>query len=409
MTFRELGLQAPILARLERLGYTTPTPIQTQAIPVALDGRDVLGIARTGTGKTAAFGLPLITRLLSDKRRPMARQAAGLVLAPTRELADQIAKSLISYTSALQVVLVVGGKSLGRQASRLQRGADILVATPGRLIDLMERGAVDLRATRFLVLDEADHMLDIGFIHALRRIAAALGRDRQTMMFSATMPKEMLALARDYLRDPVKVEVSPAGETAEKAEQSLYFVEHERKQALLFSLLRERDDDRALVFVRTKHGAERLKKRLETSGMAAASIHGNRSQGQRERALQDFRTGAVSVLVATDVAARGIDIPDVGCVYNYDLPNVPESYVHRIGRTARAGRSGEAIAFCAAEEMGELQAIEKLLHGRIAVADGERWAVERAPKKARHKNAGGGNGGARRAPQARRRTVRKAA
>ncbi|TCP40005.1 DEAD/DEAH box helicase [Rhodovulum marinum] len=381
MTFTDLGLDAHLVSRLNRLGFTQPTPIQTQAIPQALQGKDVLGIAQTGTGKTAAFGLPLVAALSTEKARPAARAVHGLVLAPTRELATQIVTTLDALTDSLRITLVVGGKSINAQVSKLARGTDILVATPGRLIDLMDRRAVDLSQTRFLVLDEADQMLDIGFVHALRRIAPRLRKERQTMMFSATMPKQIADLARDYLTDPVRVEISPPGRAADKVAQSVHFVTKEEKQTLLIDLLDGHRDDRALVFSRTKHGAERLMKQLERAGFAAASIHGNKSQGQRDRALAAFRAGSVRVLVATDVAARGIDIPDVGHVYNFDLPNVPESYVHRIGRTARAGRGGRAVAFCTADEMGELRAIEKVLGNRVEVAGGTPWSGQRDTQK----------------------------
>ncbi|MGC9417639.1 MAG: DEAD/DEAH box helicase [Rhodovulum sp.] len=381
MTFTDLGLDAQLVSRLDRLGFSHPTPIQAKAIPLALRGEDVLGIAQTGTGKTAAFGLPLVAALSADKARPAARAAHGLVLAPTRELATQIVATLSALTDSLRITLVVGGKSINAQVGRLARGTDILVATPGRLIDLMDRRAVDLGQTRFLVLDEADQMLDIGFVHALRRIAPRLRKERQTMMFSATMPKQIAELARDYLSDPERVEIAPPGRAADKVVQSVHFVAKEEKQSLLIDLLDGHRDDRALVFSRTKHGAERLMKQLERAGFAAASIHGNKSQGQRDRALAAFRAGSVRVLVATDVAARGIDIPDVGHVYNFDLPNVPESYVHRIGRTARAGRGGRAVAFCAADEMGELRAIEKVLGNRVEVAGGTPWSTARDGRK----------------------------
>lgn len=375
MNFNELGLDAHLVSRLKDLGLLRPTPIQTKAIPHALKGRDVLGIAQTGTGKTAAFGLPLVAALSKPRERPAPRSARGLVLAPTRELATQIARTLEGMTHDLRIILVVGGKSINAQAGKLARGADILVATPGRLIDLMDRRAVDLGQTRFLVLDEADQMLDIGFVHALRRIAPMLCKDRQTMMFSATMPKEMVALSRAYLTDAVRIEVAPPGKVADKVAHTVHFIAKEEKQGLLIDLLDGHRDDRALVFARTKHGSERLMKQLDRAGFAVASIHGNKSQGQRDRALDAFRTGAARVLVATDVAARGIDIPGVGHVYNYDLPNVPETYIHRIGRTARAGRAGRAVAFCAADEMAELKAIEKLLGTRVEVAGGVPWGA----------------------------------
>ena len=387
MNFKELGLDAPLISRLESLGLTEPTPIQAKAIPHALQGRDVLGIAQTGTGKTAAFGIPLVAALSKSGARPAPKTARGLVLAPTRELATQIVRTLESLTGHLRITLVVGGKSINAQASRLQRGTDILVATPGRLIDLMDRRAIDLAQTHFLVLDEADQMLDMGFLHALRRIAPMLRKGRQTMMFSATMPKEMAALSRDYLSDSVRVEVSAPGKVADKVAHSVHFVAKEEKQALLIDLLDTHRDDRALVFSRTKHGAERLMKQLDRAGFAATSIHGNKSQGQRDRALDAFRDGSVRVLVATDVAARGIDVPGVSHVYNYDLPNVPENYVHRIGRTARAGREGRAIAFCAVEEMADLKAIEKVLGSKVVVAGGAPWGLAgdkpNAPAKGR--------------------------
>ncbi|RMH48956.1 MAG: DEAD/DEAH box helicase [Alphaproteobacteria bacterium] len=381
MNFEELGLGARLVSRLEGLGLTTPTPIQAKAIPHALEGRDILGIAQTGTGKTAAFGIPLVVALSRHQERPAPKSARGLILAPTRELANQIVESLQGLTRDLRINLVVGGKSINAQAQKLARGTDILVATPGRLIDLMDRRAVDLGRTRFLVLDEADQMLDIGFVHALRRIAPMLGSDRQTMMFSATMPKAMAELSRSYLDDPVRVEVSPPGKVADRVAHSVHFVPKAEKQELLIALLDGHRDDRALVFLRTKHGAERLMKQLERAGFAATSIHGNKSQGQRDRAIAAFKSGKVRVLVATDVAARGIDIPGVGHVYNYDLPNVPENYVHRIGRTARAGREGRAIAFCAADEVSELKAIEKVLGTSIETAGGTRWAHADAPAK----------------------------
>ena len=373
MNFNELGLNARMVCRLESLGLTEPTPIQAKAIPHALQGRDILGIAQTGTGKTAAFGIPLVLALTNTHEKAMPKTARGLILAPTRELASQIVQSLQGLTADLRITLVVGGRSISAQAKRLARGTDILVATPGRLIDLMDRRAVDLGKTRFLVLDEADQMLDIGFIHALRRIAPMLGKDRQTMMFSATMPKAMAELSRDYLTEPVRVEVSPPGKVADKITHSVHFVAKDQKQELLVELLDAHRDDRTLVFSRTKHGAERLMKQLERAGFAATSIHGNKSQGQRDRAIAAFKAGSVRVLVATDVAARGIDIPGVGHVYNYDLPNVPENSVHRIGRTARAGHSGRAIAFCAADEVKELKAIEKVLGMRVEVAGGRVW------------------------------------
>ncbi|MAW51702.1 MAG: DEAD/DEAH box helicase [Geminicoccus sp.] len=382
MNFDELGLSKTLVSRLESLGLTKPTPIQEKAIPHAMNERDVLGIAQTGTGKTAAFSIPLIVALSKQNERAGARGVRGLILSPTRELANQIVDTLQSITSDLRIRLVVGGKSINVQEQQLSRGTDVLVATPGRLIDLLDRKAVSLANTKFLVLDEADQMLDIGFAHALRRIAGALGKDRQTMMFSATMPKMIADLASEYLTDPVRVEVSQAGKIADKVTHAVHFVTKDEKKSLLISLLNENKTNRSLVFARTKHGAERLMRQLEEAGFNAASIHGNKSQGQRDRAISNFRDGSVKILVATDVAARGIDVPGIEQVFNYDLPNVPENYVHRIGRTARAGKKGDAVAFCSAEEMSELRAIEKVLAISVKVVGGKPWSDE-AYKKAK--------------------------
>ncbi|WP_245776281.1 DEAD/DEAH box helicase [Thalassovita taeanensis] len=387
--FEMMGLPTTLVNRLEKMGITEPTPIQTHAIPVALDGKDVMGLAQTGTGKTAAFGLPLVT-LLSGQGRPAPKAVRGLVLAPTRELAKQIMEALQEFVqgSPMKVALVVGGMSLNAQAKRLERGVDILVATPGRLIDLLDRRALSLAETKFLVLDEADQMLDLGFIHALRKIAGMLPAGRQTMLFSATMPKQMAEIADSYLNNPVRVQVNPPGKAAEKIEQSVHFIAKSEKTKLLIELLDKHRDELALVFGRTKHGMEKLSKQLENAGFAAVSIHGNKSQGQRDRAIKAFRSGEARVLVATDVAARGLDIPDVKHVYNFELPNVPENYVHRIGRTARAGRDGAAIAFCSPDEMGELRDIQKVMKISIPVASGRAWEPVDQPGK---KPSGGGN------------------
>jgi len=393
MDFDMLGLAPRLVAKLKEQGITDPTPIQTQAIPHAMNGRDVMGLAQTGTGKTAAFGLPMIDALMKAGVKPNAKTARGLVLAPTRELAKQIADNLTNYTegSHLKVALVVGGAGIVGQTKRLERGVDLLVATPGRLIDLIDRRAVRLDETIYLVLDEADQMLDMGFIHALRRIAPLLATPRQTMMFSATMPKLMSELADAYLDNPMRVQVNPPGQAAKKIRQSVHFVAQAAKNDLLVELLDEHRDDLALVFGRTKHGCEKLYKFLEKKGFAAASIHGNKSQGQRDRAIASFKAGKVRVLVATDVAARGIDIPGVRHVYNYDLPNVAENYVHRIGRTARAGADGEAIAFCAPDEIVDLKDIEKAMKEPIPVASGTEWDIKPGQKK--RPNGGGGGGG----------------
>ncbi|WP_372604506.1 DEAD/DEAH box helicase [Actibacterium sp.] len=374
--FSMLGLAPRLMKALEAQGYTDPTPIQAKAIPHILDGRDIMGLAQTGTGKTAAFGLPLVHQLLQIGTAPTPKTARALILAPTRELANQITDNLSGFIKGahLRITHVVGGTSINVQIKNLTRGTDILVATPGRLLDLIDRRAISLSETRFLVLDEADQMLDLGFIHALRKIAPLLATPRQTLLFSATMPKQMNELAQTYLNNPIRVQVSPPGKAADKVTQSVHFVQQTGKTALLKRLLAAHPGELALVFGRTKHGSERLKKQLEAEGFAAGSIHGNKSQGQRERTLQDFRNGKIKVLVATDVAARGIDIPGVAYVYNFDLPNVPENYVHRIGRTARAGATGLAVAFCSPEETDELRAIEKVMGLSIAVASGTRPA-----------------------------------
>lgn len=377
MDFAELGIAPRMVEKLAEDGITDPTPIQVKSIPLALEGRDVMGLAQTGTGKTAAFGLPLLQMLNKVGEGPRPKCADGLILAPTRELAKQIMDNLRSYNkgSHLKITLVVGGVSLNRQVDTMKRGVHIMVATPGRLIDLIDRRAVDLSRTRFLVLDEADQMLDMGFIHALRRIAPLLSKDRQTMLFSATMPKQMEELSRAYLDNPVRVEVARPGQTADKIDQEVHYIKQSDKQDLLIKLLSGHKAEKSLVFARTKHGAERLMKNLVKVGLKAASIHGNKSQGQRDRAIAGFKSGEIMVLVATDVAARGIDIKAVEYVYNFELPNVPENYVHRIGRTARAGASGKAVSFCSEVEMGELKQITKVLKMEVPIASGQPWSA----------------------------------
>lgn len=377
MTFETMGLLPRLVARLAEQGISEPTPIQTRAIPLALQGRDVMGLAQTGTGKTAAFGLPLIHALIVAGTKPAPKSARALILAPTRELAHQIVENLRAYSGGthLRFAIATGGSSLNVQIKALNRGSDVLVATPGRLVDLLDRKAVRLDEAQYLVLDEADQMLDLGFVHALRRIAGQLPKKRQTMLFSATMPKQMAELSSTYLTEPVRIEVSPPGKPADKIAQSIHFVEQAAKPALLIQDLDQHRDELALVFTRTKHGAERLMKTLTKAGFAADSIHGNKSQGQRNRALQAFRESKLRVLVATDVAARGLDIPDVRHVYNFDLPNVPENYIHRIGRTARAGADGNAIAYCSPDESAEFNAIQKHLGKEIRVRGGTAPAV----------------------------------
>ena len=376
-TFESLGLAAPLLRALTAAGYTEPTPIQAQAIPPALAGRDVQGIAQTGTGKTAAFALPILQRLLADKRRAPARGCRVLVLSPTRELASQIAESFVTYArgTGLRAAVMFGGTPKGRQARAVAGGVDVLVACPGRLLDHMGDGAVRLDAVEVLVLDEADHMLDLGFIIPIRRIVSHVPTRRQTMFFSATMPPEISKLAAAMLRDPAHVAVVPVATTVDKVEQSVIFVDAARKRQVLADLLRDPDMSRTLVFTRTKHGADRVTEHLERAGQAVAAIHGNKSQGQRERALAAFKSGHVRVLVATDIAARGIDVDGVTHVVNFDLPNVAESYVHRIGRTARAGRAGVAISLCDPSERPHLRGIEKLIRTRLPVEQPSRLAA----------------------------------
>jgi ATP-dependent RNA helicase RhlE len=390
-----MGLPEILLARLADMGLNDPTPIQARAIPHALNGEDVLGLAQTGTGKTAAFGVPLIARMLEYGRKPAAHTVRGLVLAPTRELANQIAATLKDLTEStpMKIGLVVGGVSINPQIQRISRGTDILVATPGRLLDILDRNALDLGSCDFLVLDEADQMLDLGFIHALRKISALLPEERQTMLFSATMPKQMNEIANSYLKRPVRIEVTPPGKPAAKVTQSVHFIAKGEKLSLLKELLGAHKEERTLVFGRTKHGMEKLMKVLEKSGFAAAAIHGNKSQGQRERALAAFKSGQIKVLVATDVAARGLDIPDVKYVYNYELPNVADAYVHRIGRTARAGKEGQAVAFCAPDEMDELKAIQKVMKITIPTASGTPWEPMPGASAPRGGRPGGKPGG----------------
>jgi ATP-dependent RNA helicase RhlE len=361
-SFSDFGLFPPILDALARAGYEAPTAIQSQTIPQVLAGRDLCGIAQTGTGKTAAFALPILHRLSQQPARPARGTCRVLVLSPTRELASQIAQNFKSYGGRLPLstAVVFGGVPLGAQQRQLTHGVDILVATPGRLLDLIDRRALALSGVQILVLDEADRMLDLGFIHALKRIIKLLPRQRQTLLFSATMPRAIAALSEEYLNDPVRVVVTPPATTVERVDQAVTFVPSERKRELLAMLLSAPDFKRVLVFTRTKHGADKVVRHLSQSGIDSAAIHGNKSQPQRERALAGFRAGHTRVLVATDIASRGIDVEDVSHVVNFELPNVPEDYVHRIGRTARAGAAGSAISLCSDEERPYLRDIEKL-------------------------------------------------
>ncbi|MDD2731555.1 MAG: DEAD/DEAH box helicase, partial [Candidatus Portnoybacteria bacterium] len=370
-TFQELNLAAPIFRAVEAEGYRRPTPIQSQAIPHLLTGRDLIGCAQTGTGKTAAFALPILHLLSEKMRKAPARGARVLVLTPTRELAAQVGESFRTYGRHLSVshALVFGGVGQTPQVKALSRGVDVLVATPGRLLDLMGQGHVSLSSVEIFVLDEADRMLDMGFLPDIKKVIAKLPGRRQTLLFSATMSPDIMKLAEGMLKDPVKVAVAPPATTVERVEERVLFVDEGNKRALLSDLLREPGMERALVFTRTKHGANRLVKQLGQASVDPRAIHGNKSQTARTAALDDFRRGRCRVLVATDIAARGIDVDGISHVVNYDLPNEPESYVHRIGRTARAGATGLAISFCAASERGYLRDIERLLKRHVPVRE----------------------------------------
>jgi ATP-dependent RNA helicase RhlE len=375
--FSTLGVAEPLLRALAADNYIDPTPIQTQAIPPVLAGRDVLGIAQTGTGKTAAFGLPLLQRLAADRAAPIPLSPRALILAPTRELAIQIDESLRAYGRHLKLrhAVILGGISQNRQVEAIRRGVDVLVATPGRLLDLIQQKHLRLGAVSTLVIDEADRMFDMGFIRDVRRIVAHLPRQRQSMLFSATMPAEVAHLVAEILRDPVRIDISPPSKTADKIDQRVYFVATQDKRALLHDLLRDQTMKRVIVFTRTKHGANKVAEHLEKAGHVAEAIHGNKSQNARQRALEGFRAGRARILVATDIAARGIDIDEVTHVVNFELPDVAESYVHRIGRTARAGSGGIAIAFCDPSERDSLRSIERLVQQQLTAMGGERPAA----------------------------------
>ncbi len=370
MKFSDLSLSPDILAAVAEEGYEVATPIQAQTIPFGLEGRDVLGCAQTGTGKTAAFALPVLHRLAGDRPAQGApRRPRCLVLCPTRELAVQIGESFATYgrNTPLRHSVIFGGVGQNPQVQALRRGVDILIATPGRLLDLMQQGHVDLRGVETLVLDEADRMLDMGFINDIRKVVARIPRERQTMFFSATMPAEIRKLANELLRNPATVQVTPVASTVDAIDQSVYHVTKANKPALLAHLVKERGIGRAIVFTRTKHGADRVVKQLRVRGIHAEAIHGNKAQNARQRALENFRAGRTPLLVATDIASRGIDVEGITHVFNFDLTHEPETYVHRIGRTARAGAKGEAISFCDTDERGNLRDIERLIKKSIVV------------------------------------------
>ena len=370
MTFNELNIIEPILKALQEQGYQHPTPIQEQSIPILLQGKDLLASAQTGTGKTAAFAIPILQHLALDRSRSSnARPIKALIVTPTRELAIQIEESFNAYGKFTNVknMVIFGGVKQGAQTQALRKGVDVLIATPGRLLDLMNQGFITLKDIEYFVLDEADRMLDMGFIHDIRKIIAKLPTERQSLFFSATMPPDIVSLSRKILGNPEKVVVKPEQTTAEKVEQAIYFVSKKSKSKLLTHLLQTEPIESVLVFSRTKHGANKIVKVLGKAGINAEAIHGNKSQGARQRALGNFKSGDTNVLVATDIAARGIDVEELSYVINYDLPNVPETYVHRIGRTGRAGASGFAWSFCDSEEKAYLRDIQKTIDQKIPV------------------------------------------
>ena len=391
--FHDLGLANPLIQAIDASGYTTPTPIQARAIPKLLTGSDLVGIAQTGTGKTAAFSLPLLHRLLAYEQPVGARRCRALVLAPTRELAAQIEENAARYAknTKLRLTTIFGGVKPRPQIKALEPGVDLLIATPGRLMDHISTGALRIDRVEMVVLDEADQMLDLGFMPTIRQLMAKLTRKRQTILFSATMPKQIRSLAEDFLTNPVEVSVAPQSTPIERIEQDVQLLERSEKRAALRDLLAPREMERAIVFTRTKHGANRVVTNLGKDGLTAVAIHGNKSQNQREKALAAFREGTVRILVATDIAARGIDIPGVSHVINYDLPNVSEAYVHRIGRTARAGADGVAISLVEPDDRILLRDIEKLI-GRHLTAFGAELEI---PKDAKRPGSGGGGGGKR--------------
>ncbi|MEI8318477.1 MAG: DEAD/DEAH box helicase [Planctomycetia bacterium] len=397
--FAALGLSEPLLRALAHERYTTPTPIQTKAVPHVLAGRDLFGCAQTGTGKTAAFALPLIERLMKDRRPAAPKHCRILVLAPTRELAGQIHDSFKAYGrhAHLKSAVIYGGVNQNPQASAVARGVDVLVATPGRLLDLIGQRLVEIKTVEYLVLDEADRMLDMGFIHDVRRIVGMLPRQRQTLFFSATLPAEVRDLADTMLRDPLEVKTTPQATTAETVAQSVFHIPQKQKRSLLVHLLQTGGMGRVIVFTRTKRGANKLAQDLDKAGVRAAAIHGNKSQNQREKALADFKSPRPPVLIATDIAARGIDVDEVSHVVNFELPHEPETYVHRIGRTGRAGLTGEAVSFCDREEEDRLQAIERLLRRRIPVrndipADLPKVESSSSGRDSEERSGGGGRG-----------------
>lgn len=397
MTFEELKLIEPILKAVKAVGYKSPTPIQAKSIPLVLKGRDLLGSAQTGTGKTASFAIPILQKLAKHPRTDGRRLIRSLILAPTRELAIQIGESFDDYGKFLKLrhSVIFGGVKQKRQTDALRNGVDILIATPGRLIDLIQQGFVNLKHVEIFVLDEADRMLDMGFIHDIRKIIPRLPQRKQTLFLSATLPPEAQKLIQTLLHNPAKVEVAPTSSTAETVNQSVYFVEKSNKRKLLLHLIENEAMDSVLMFTRTKHGANRVTKQLNQAGIKALAIHGNKSQNARQKALASFKANETQVLVATDIAARGIDIDELGHVINFDLPNVPETYVHRIGRTGRAGANGKAISFCDREEVAYLRDIQRVIGKTIDPVHDHPHAIEPDMNAPAPKRGGGNRGGGR--------------
>jgi ATP-dependent RNA helicase RhlE len=394
MIFKDLGLIAPILKAIDEEGYSNPTPIQEQSIPILLKKKDLLGCAQTGTGKTAAFAIPILQHLQAshNENQKFRKKIKALVITPTRELAIQIDDSFKTYGkyTNLQSTVIFGGVKQTSQVNRLKQGVDLLVATPGRLLDLINQGFISLRDIEYFVLDEADQMLDMGFIHDIKKVIALLPHNRQSLFFSATMAPAIVALSQKILGNPERVTVKPQQTTAEKVEQGVYFVANEHKVMLLVEILNKRDANSTLVFSRTKHGANKIVKLLDREGITAEAIHGNKSQTARQKALNNFKAGDTKVLVATDIAARGIDVEELSLVVNYDLPNIPESYVHRIGRTGRAKASGIALSFCDAEERSYLRDIQKLIKQEVPVIADHNYVDTRAELPPPKQGGGGG-------------------
>jgi ATP-dependent RNA helicase RhlE len=387
MTFENLEIIEPLMRALNHEGYSTPTPIQQQAIPVILNNHDILGCAQTGTGKTAAFSIPILQNIYKSEKNGKKRVLKALILAPTRELALQISESFAAYGRYTDIkhTVIFGGVGQRPQTDALRKGVEILVATPGRLLDLMGQGYVDLRNIEFFVLDEADRMLDMGFIHDIQRIVSKLPQKRQTLLFSATMPDEIAHLAQSILRDPVRVDVTPPSSTVDTIEQYLYYADREHKMPLLVDLLRDESKESVLIFSRTKHGADKIAKNLLREGIRSDAIHGNKSQTARQIALKKFKSKKIRVLIATDIASRGIDINSLSHVINYDLPEDPESYVHRIGRTGRAGMSGIALSFCDTKERTLLKSIQKLIGKKLDIIEHELAISEPVQQKDRRR------------------------